>query len=416
MYTVSPRRIPCRICGNYTAEQMVYGTFRTGPRPGFLHDPQDLTTMHQDAQGTLPVYRPGTGLVDPPVGLMLDKSQGVELGPELWDGALVVSNGTSGASGAYNAVTGELSNTVVGTQTYAPGFVGPLNRLELNKFYRVKLKFSGNLDPLFSVTLHTSSSTPNFPVGGVGGDAIRSAGGEIEYIGTNQNNIPGLRINTDGRTIWSGLFIESISIREIKGYHAYQNTTTARPTLSGRYNLLTATEILSTQSVTTEAGIHTIRLSDTGTITLSGAATGTYSAGTHTITCTAGTLACTVDGTVTKADLRKTTAQNLPAYQSVTDADNYDTEGFLLYLKRDLIDDELIVQSPGFSGQRIAADFDAVTSDAVTIAAGEYKPFGAVDAGPAECTQLLVVAAPSADETTVFERYAAEKGLLHGGV
>ena len=40
------------------------------------YDPQDLTTMYQDAQGTLPMYRPGTGLVDPPVGLMLDKSGG----------------------------------------------------------------------------------------------------------------------------------------------------------------------------------------------------------------------------------------------------------------------------------------------------------------------------------------------------
>lgn len=50
---------------------------------GIWYDPQDMTTLYQDPQGTLPVYRPGTGLVDPPVGLMLDKSKGLVLGPEL---------------------------------------------------------------------------------------------------------------------------------------------------------------------------------------------------------------------------------------------------------------------------------------------------------------------------------------------
>ena len=90
---------------------------------GIWYDPQDLTTMFQDAAGTLPVYRPGSGAVDPPVGLMLDKS---------------------------------------------------------------------------------------------GGD-----------------------------------------------YHASQNTTTARPTLSGRYNLLLGTETLSTQSVTTAATNYTLRFEGT---------------------------------------------------------------------------------------------------------------------------------------------------------
>ena len=69
---------------------------------GIWYDPQDLTTMYQDAAGTLPVYRPGAGKVDPPVGLMLDKSQGLELGPELWDGTLIPSSG----DGVYNAETG----------------------------------------------------------------------------------------------------------------------------------------------------------------------------------------------------------------------------------------------------------------------------------------------------------------------
>ena len=187
---------------------------------GIWYDPQDLTTMYQDAQGTLPVYQPGTGLVDPPVGLMLDKSGG--------------------------------------------------------------------------------------------------------------------------------------------GYHASQSTTTARPILSGRYNRLVGTEILSTQSITTAAVPSTLRFEGTGTVTLSGTATGTYSAGTHAIACTAGTLTLTVSGSVTKADIRATNdTVGVPAYQRVDSATTYDTAGFPLYLKFDGADDFLQT-----------ANVDLTGTDKVTIGTG----------------------------------------------
>ena len=38
---------------------------------GFAYDPNDLTTLYQDAAGTIPVTASGQ-----PVGLMLDKSKG----------------------------------------------------------------------------------------------------------------------------------------------------------------------------------------------------------------------------------------------------------------------------------------------------------------------------------------------------
>ena len=202
------------------AELKLTEIFNRPSTPGIWYDPQDLTTLYQDAAGTIPVYRPGTGQVDPPVGLMLDKSGG--------------------------------------------------------------------------------------------------------------------------------------------GYHARQNTTTARPTLSGRYNLLTATETLSTQSVSTVATNYTLSFSGTGTITLSGTATGTYSAGTHTITCTAGTLTLTVAGAVTKADLRVANdGVGLPPYQRVDSATTYDTAGFPLYLKFDGVDDFLQT-----------ANVDLTGTSAVTVGTG----------------------------------------------
>lgn len=116
--------------------------------------------------------------------------------------------------------------------------------------------------------------------------------------------------------------------------HAFQATTTNRPLLSARVNLLLATATLSTQSVTSQATNYTLSFTGTGTVTLSGTATATLSAGSNTFTATAGTLTLTVSGSVTLADLRPTNSGALlPPYQRVTTATDYDTAGFPLYLK-----------------------------------------------------------------------------------
>lgn len=245
-------------------------------RTAIAYDPQDLTTLYQDSAGTLPVYRPGTGLVDPPVGLMLDKSGG--------------------------------------------------------------------------------------------------------------------------------------------GHHASQNTTTARQTLSGRYNLLTATETLSTQSVTTTATNYTLRFEGPGTITLIGTATGTYSAGTHAITCTAGTLTCTVAGSVTKADLRvKRDGSSLPAYQRV-DANTYDTAGFPLFLKRDKVDDVLTCVAPAITGSQGMGSTGGAVLGPVIIPAGEYTPLSeSALTGIPEITRYVAIDGTlTASEQAVVERYlsAPSSGVL----
>jgi hypothetical protein len=136
-----------------------------------------------------------------------------------------------------------------------------------------------------------------------------------------------------------------------RGNHATQSTSAARPVLSARVNLLLNTSTLATQSVTTVATSYTLRFTGTGTITLSGTATGTYSAGTHTVTCTAGTLTLTVSGTVTDADLRVVNdGINLPVYQRVNTATDYDTAGFPAYLRFDGVDDFLLAHAFSRSG------------------------------------------------------------------
>lgn len=118
-----------------------------------------------------------------------------------------------------------------------------------------------------------------------------------------------------------------------RGNHATQFTSGNRPVLSARVNLLSATATLSTQSVTTVATTYTLYFTGSGSITLSGTATGTFSAGSNSVSCTAGTLTLTVSGTVTTADLRPTNqGVGLPAYQRVNTSTDYDTTGFPLYL------------------------------------------------------------------------------------
>ena len=142
------------------------------------------------------------------------------------------------------------------------------------------------------------------------------------------------------------------------------NDSTARPELRARVNLLVATATLSTQNVTTQATSYTLRFAGTGSITLSGTATGSYSAGTHTITCTAGTLTLTVSGTVTTADLRPANSGALlPAYQAVVDANTYDTSGFPLYLRFDGIDDSMYTP----------ANLNLSGTDKVSVFAGVRK-------------------------------------------
>jgi hypothetical protein len=91
-----------------------------------------------------------------------------------------------------------------------------------------------------------------------------------------------------------------------------------------RRNLLTSTATLATQTKTVTAVFHTLYIKGTGSVTLSGVATGTLT-GTGasdrvslTFTPTAGSLVMTVTGSVTEGHLT-TTATTDHSYQAITD-------------------------------------------------------------------------------------------------
>ena len=76
-----------------TLNQLIKSLFSNGEQ-GFAYDPNDpndLSTMFQNASGTVPVTAVGQ-----PVGLMLDKSRGLVRGVEKWiDGSAVLTGASS---------------------------------------------------------------------------------------------------------------------------------------------------------------------------------------------------------------------------------------------------------------------------------------------------------------------------------
>lgn len=151
------------------------------------------------------------------------------------------------------------------------------------------------------------------------------------------------------------------------GNHATQSTTTSRPILRNLYNMLICQTTMATQNVTTQATSYTLRFDGTGTVTLSGTATGTKSAGSNTFTATAGTLTLTVSGTVSSAMLTPANESSIP-FQSVTSntlgSGVYDSDvtKFPPYLYFDGTDDFLVTGNINFSA-----------TDKVSVFAGVRK-------------------------------------------
>jgi hypothetical protein len=326
-----------------------------------VFDPQDLRTLFQDAAGTTPV----TG-VEQPVGLMLDKGQGLELGPEL------VTNGgseTALPTGWYFP-RGTVSRV---TDSYQSGTASML--LTCGSTVGIKYAISnviltvGKTYKLSAyVYLPSGQTTTTLSIGqagiglttGTGETSLTDQWVKLEatvVAAYTTVSINGNAMDCNGDT-W---YIDNISVREIKGFHATQSTAASRPTLSARVNMLVGTDTLATQSVTTLATDYTLSFSGTGAVTLSGTATGTLSAGTNVFTATAGTLTLTVSGTVTNAQLVASNQASLE-YQSVTSANVYDSDPskFPWYLK--FTDHWMVTPS-----------IDATAYDKVMVACGLRK-------------------------------------------
>lgn len=190
---------------------------------GFFYDPNDLSTMYQDAAGNIPVTDAGQ-----PVGLMLDKSKGLALGNEL-----------SNYSAGFNSLVGispvGATLSLEGTALVITAQAGtsrraeiPISGLTVGKFYKIKFiarkneigssqnfqQFTAFTKLYYSVNvLSTTATEYTFimeatAVSGV----LRAYAASAEAIGAQ-------------------MIVESVSVKEVIGNHAYQTTSAARPIL-----------------------------------------------------------------------------------------------------------------------------------------------------------------------------------------
>jgi hypothetical protein len=183
--------------------------FATGEQ-GAWYDPSDLTTLFQDSAGTTPVTTAGQ-----PVGLMLDKSQGLVLGPQLigaWASAgywSIYNAGVvfDGSTAVFDAVNDRCAAPTVFTS---------------GKSYRVVI---------------TCSSTGG---GGIRFDDDGTGGG----VGTNTTYLDNIsttatfviRATASNRfrliqtSATGSVTVTGFTAQELAGNHAFQSTSAQRPT------------------------------------------------------------------------------------------------------------------------------------------------------------------------------------------
>ena len=227
---ISDLGAPFVVEGLWSPEDMFTGTTQ-----GTYFDPSDRATLYQDAAGTTPAFAPGD-----PVGLMLDKSKGLVLGPEL------ITNGgfdtdTSWtkdplSSGIPWMISGGRAS-ISGSQTSATDMYQALTVVS-GRFYELAFDYvsGAGLLTLQARALNIAS--------GVNISVSPAAGTRVRMLFSTSGTPANVTFRAGGGV---SAIIDNISVRELPGYHATQSVAASRPTLArhpkgGRRNLLTQTE------------------------------------------------------------------------------------------------------------------------------------------------------------------------------
>lgn len=206
-----------------TLNQIIKSLFSNNEQ-GFAYDPNDLSTMYQDAAGTVPV----TG-VGQPVGLMLDKSKSLTLGVELNTNKFTTNLTGWAAPVAGSAVIeeGEAKITFTGSLESTSGnwfrFIGAYKagKRFLVTFDATHVTGTGSLQ----VGSHYSPTLAITP----------ASNGKIKksysaYCSAHQDSASAIVsfASTVSGDVWK---ISNVSVKEVLGNHAYQATSAARPIL-----------------------------------------------------------------------------------------------------------------------------------------------------------------------------------------
>ena len=192
----------------------------SGGAKGAWYDPSDYSTLFQDSAGTTPVTA-----VEQPVGLMLDKSQGLVIGSEqIVNGSFATDSDWTKISGA--TISGGVANLFNAAANPA---ITQTRNFTLGRTYLVSLTWTGTI----------SVGMGNYGSGDIRFLNNSTAGSWTGYVTLSAGT---------GATFWVqapinvSSTVDNISVKELAGNHASQSTAASRPVLRARYNLLTYSE------------------------------------------------------------------------------------------------------------------------------------------------------------------------------
>jgi hypothetical protein len=364
-------------------------SFFANGEQGWWYDPSNFSTLFQDSAGTTPVTA-----VEQPVGLQLDLSKGLVLGPELVTNG-DFSNGTTGwiiASGGTAAVT---SGVIRLTSTTGRSTASQAILTNVGQQYRIDLGLVSNGTAGVGSAIVRVTSTNSYSGTVVASAGSASSNGFLFFTATTATTYIWLAENS----ATSGVYVEfgGLSVNSDSGNHRFQTTSANRPVVSARVNLLTKTEQFDNASWTKQSGttvsstpvaapdgsLTAFTVSGNGTSGIFQAVAGSTSLGqtiravylrvtTGTATVgikdpvtTQGTTTCSLTTTWQRFTLTETTTPtggfaagiwifnipstgieiawpdvrptnqgvNLPAYQRVNTSTDYDSTGFPVYIK-----------------------------------------------------------------------------------
>lgn len=192
---------------------------------GFFYDPNDLSTMFQDAAGTVPVTGAGQ-----PVGLILNKSKPIT-NISILDSAFLLADGWV-KNNPEISVTNVGGSLRVSKGATSPQSIYKLFSCESNKLYRLSVKYknhTGNNVRVYvrntvgaGLPLSLSQSVQTFAATDGEGSSFFISNADAHSVGIDSQNVAD-----------SSVDITSIVITKVSDSinHAYQATSSARPIL-----------------------------------------------------------------------------------------------------------------------------------------------------------------------------------------
>ena len=197
---IEPKTGKAAIFVNETIPSLMRKLFSNGEQ-GFAYDPSDLTTLYQDAAGTIPVTAAGQ-----PVGLMLDKSKGLVLGGN-------VATGFTSGFILRNLVNAVLLNNPIGAISSNWFPVTP------NAFYKIHAPVSNRC----RVQVKNASGVITYLT-----DYSSETSADARLVAALADSVF-MRLYFANEAI--GSQVTTFEARKLTGNHAYQTVSASRPIL-----------------------------------------------------------------------------------------------------------------------------------------------------------------------------------------